>query len=130
MERNLWLIWSYSLRRRFQQNQDDCIITVLELLPTVSEAVIEALPSEKIAEEIQKMKRLKSGKSAGPLDGAPSEFSSNSTGAMAEEDGRSLASESYVHASQTAGSDSGNVGSTFSKSKSQLWAELKISCLC
>ena len=122
----------FSLRRRFQQNQDDCIITVLELLPTVSEAIFEALPSEKIAEEIQLKRNPKSGKSPGISDATLSESSSNLASTTAEEDGRSLSSfksESYVHASQMAGSGSGNGAAISSKTKSQLWAELKISCL-
>ena len=126
------LILNYSLRRRFQQNQDDCIITVLELLPTVSEALLEVLPSEKIAEEIQLKRNSRSSKSAGISDATPSESSSNLASTTAEEDGRSLSSlksESYVHASQMAASGSGNGVTSAAKSKSQLWAELKLSCL-
>ena len=118
-----------SLRRRFQQNQEDCTITVLELLPTVSENIIEALLSEKILEELQQKKAQRLGRSAGTSDVAPSDFSSGSPSAV-DEDGRSMSSESYVHASQMAASSVGNGESRPAKSKAQLWGELKISCAC
>ena len=43
-----------SLRRRFEQNQTDCTYTVLALLPTAAENVIEALPVEELTKELQK----------------------------------------------------------------------------
>lgn len=119
-----------SLRRRFQHNQEDCTITVLELLPTVAENILEALPTEKIAEEIQQKKAQKLGRSVGTSDIAPSDLSSG-TPSTVDEDGKSLSSfqsESYVHASQMGASSSGNGDSRLSRSKAQLWSELKISC--
>ncbi|KAK3169406.1 hypothetical protein OEA41_008789 [Lepraria neglecta] len=117
-----------NLRRRFQHNQEDCIITVLELLPTVSENIIEALPSEKILEELQQKKAQRLGRSAGTSDVAPSDFSSGSPSAV-DEDRRSMSSESYVHASQMAASSVGDGQSRPAKSKAQLWGELKISSI-
>lgn len=115
-----------SLRRRFQHNQEDCTITVLELLPTLSENIIEALPSEKILEGLQQKKAQRLGRSAGTSD---VDFSSGSPSTV-DEDGRSISSESYVHASQMAASSAGNGESRLAKSKAQLWGELKISCAC
>ena len=120
-----------SLRRRFQQNQEDCTITVLELLPTVAENILEALPAEKIAEEIQQKRIQRLGRSQGASDNAPSNLSSG-TPSTIDEDGKSLSSfqsESYVHASQTVPSSSGGAESKAPKSKAQLWNELKISCM-
>ena len=117
-----------SLRRRFQQNQEDCTITVLELLPTVAENIFEVLPSEKIAEEIQQKKVQRTGKSAGTSDVASSELSSVGPSTVADE-GKSLSSESYVDASQIGASCTSNVDSRPPKNKAQLWGELKISCM-
>ena len=128
MQRSPTLI---SLRRRFQQNQEDCTITVLELLPTVAENILDALPAEKIAEEIQQKKVQRSGKGAGTSDAGPSNLSSG-TPSTVDEDGKSLSSfqsESYVHASQVGGSSSGTGEAKTLKNKAQLWDKLKISCM-
>lgn len=98
----------------------------------MAENVIEALPSEKITQQLQRKKAERLGKSAGASDVAPSELSSG-TPSAADEDGRSLSSfqsESYVHASQMGASSSGNGGeSRPSSSKAQLWNDLKISAI-
>ena len=119
----------FSLRRRFQQNQEDCTFTVLALLPTATDNIIDALPVETITHDLQQKKAERLGKSAG----TPSELSSGPP-SVTDEDGKSLASfqsESYVHASQMAASSAGSGDSSRPKSpktKVQLWNELKISC--
>ncbi|RFU77656.1 peroxin-3 family [Trichoderma arundinaceum] len=45
-----------NLRRRFEQNQEDCTFTVLALLPTATGNVITALNTEQITYEIQQIK--------------------------------------------------------------------------
>lgn len=118
----------HSLRRRFQQNQEDCTITVLELLPTVTENIIEALPAERISKEIQQKKAEKTGRSAITSDMAPSDLSSG-TPSVTDEDGRSMMSsqsESYVHASQMGDSRAALSSERPQKTKVQLWADLKI----
>ncbi|RYO78951.1 hypothetical protein DL766_008628 [Monosporascus sp. MC13-8B] len=45
-----------NLRRRFEQNQEDCTFTVLALLPTATANVLEAMNTEKITLEIQQLK--------------------------------------------------------------------------
>lgn len=127
-----WKLRSCSLRRRFQQNQEDCTITVLALLPTATENIVEALPVESITHELQQKKseRLRS---VDTLDTVPSELSSGPP-SVTDDDGRSLASfqsSSYVHASQMETSNSGMGDSELripSKTKAQLWNELKINC--
>ncbi|KAL8805899.1 MAG: hypothetical protein Q9182_001680 [Xanthomendoza sp. 2 TL-2023] len=121
-----------NLRRRFQQNQEDCTITVLALLPTATENILEALPVESITQDLQQKKAERLGRSAGALDPS-SAIPSSGPSSVTDDDGKSLASfqsGSYVHASQMAASKSvseeaGAPKST--KSKAQLWNDLKIS---
>ncbi|KAK0732764.1 Peroxin-3 [Apiosordaria backusii] len=91
-----------NLRRRFEQNQEDCTFTVLALLPTATTNILEAMNTEKITYEIQQMKgsavaRTKSIGSTSP----PSLSDANAT----DDDGRSIfsvsvQSEAGVHTSQ------------------------------
>ncbi|KAI4260239.1 MAG: hypothetical protein LQ352_000361 [Teloschistes flavicans] len=123
-----------NLRRRFQQNQEDCTITVLALLPTATENIVEALPVERITQDLQQKKAERLGRNIGTLDGA-SLHPSSGPSSVIDEDGKSftsLRSEGYVHASQMAASGSGseNLGAEKStKSKAQLWNDLKISSI-
>ena len=121
-----------SLRRRFRQNQEDCTFTVLALLPTATENILEALPVENITHELQQQKRDRPSRSAGASDVGTSEFSSSSPSAGADE-GKSVGSmggESYIHTSQMGASTFNGSGKMpqARKSKAQLWDELKISC--
>ncbi|MCJ1394689.1 peroxin [Xylographa bjoerkii] len=123
-----------NLRRRFQQNQEDCTFTVLALLPTAAENILDALPVENITHELQQQKAERLGRSVGASELAPSERSSG-TPSVTEEDGRSLSSfqtESFIHTSQLAGSisvDGEKSSPTPRKTKAQLWTELKISSI-
>ena len=152
-----WLNYhlNYSLRRRFEQNQEDCTFTVLALLPTATAAILEAMNTEKITYEIQQMKspsalaRAKSMGSTGPPSiSAETNFT--------DDDGRSVISVSVqseagphtTHLSvptplTAGGSAEGAVtvegGAAQSgapvmipqkprKTKRQLWDDLTISC--
>jgi peroxin-3 len=135
------------LRRRFEQNQEDCTFTVLALLPTATTNILEAMNTEKITYEIQQMKgsavaRTRSIGSATP----PSISETNAT----DDDGRSIISvsvqsEAAVHTTQiaaptpltTIAPDSGTAEATQEamltrqksrKTKRQLWDDLTISC--
>lgn len=100
-----------NLRRRFEQNQEDCTFTILAILPTATENILEALPVEQTLSELQKQKAER----------------------------LSRISESYVHASQIGDSSSGNgegggdgvpqASSRQKKTKLQLWNEMKISSI-
>lgn len=137
---------SNSLRRRFEQNQEDCTFTVLALLPSATTSILEAMNTEKITYEIQKMKgQTKSG--SGESVSPPSIADTTMT---ADDDGRSVVSsgvqsESGLHASQmtvpstaatsgegTAAQDGGAAGAAAAqkarKTKRQLWDDLTISC--
>ncbi|KAK0370919.1 peroxin-3 [Colletotrichum limetticola] len=134
-----------SLRRRFEQNQEDCTFTVLALLPSATTNILEVMNTEKITYEIQKMKgQTKSLKSG---SGSPPSIADTT---MTEDDGRSMVSssvqsESGVHASQLtvpaptsaaaggaaegAQQDGGAAAQKSRKSKRQLWDDLTISSI-
>lgn len=139
-----------NLRRRFEQNQEDCTFTVLALLPTATAGILEALDTERITYEIQTMKGQKAAAApGGALVGSTAPSIADTT--LTEEDGRasslaasSVQSESGVHASQitvppqqsTDGAQDGGVAALPSpqhqqksrKTKRQLWDDLTISC--
>lgn len=121
-----------NLRRRFEQNQEDCTFTVLAILPTAFDNVVEALPVEQTLSELQRQKAERLQRSVAPSDiastDAPSEGPSTN-----DDDSRSLKSfqsESIVHASQVVDGNSGDGASLAplrpKKSKAQLWNDMKI----
>ncbi|KAF2005395.1 Peroxin-3-domain-containing protein [Amniculicola lignicola CBS 123094] len=128
-----------NLRRRFEQNQEDCTFTVLAILPTATENILDAIPVEQILEELQKQKSERLARSVGP-----SEIASSAPPSVADDDGKSLTSfqsEGYVHASQVGDGDSGSAEGgaeataqsspppKSKKTKAQLWNEMKISSI-
>lgn len=129
--------FSTSLRRRFQQNQEDCTYTVLALLPTAATKILETLDVEKITLEIQQLK----GSNSGSLKSGKSDsMSLPETIGVTDEDGRSMvsASESGIHASQItvppAASQAASEGSEQQaekpkRTKRQLWGDVTISCM-
>ncbi|OAL51454.1 Peroxin-3 [Pyrenochaeta sp. DS3sAY3a] len=127
-----------NLRRRFEQNQEDCTFTVLAILPTATENILDAIPVEQVLEELQRQKAERLARSVGP-----SEIASSAPPSVAdttEDDARSsnLQTESsFIHASQvvTEGDKgAGTVAATpdasedkkSNKTKAQLWKEMKI----
>ncbi|KFA70810.1 hypothetical protein S40288_09655 [Stachybotrys chartarum IBT 40288] len=132
-----------NLRRRFEQNQEDCTFTVLALLPTATTSILEAMNTENITYEIQQMKtssRAAAKPAASDSTGPPSIADTNLT----EDDGRSmmsLQSDSVLHASQTAlpptdaaaaNKETGQQERGIAKprkSKRQLWDDLTISAV-
>ncbi|KAH9828326.1 peroxisomal biogenesis factor 3-like [Teratosphaeria destructans] len=118
-----------NLRRRFQQNQEDCTYTVLALLPTIRDEILQALPVEEITEQLQqeRQERLRrAGQSEAPSTEYPSVPPS-----IADEDGsKSMSSGSFVHASQMVGSGTdGGPALRPRKSKAQLWQDMKINSI-
>ncbi|KAJ5512455.1 hypothetical protein N7463_002007 [Penicillium fimorum] len=118
-----------NLRRRFEQNQTDCTYTVLALLPTAAENIIDALPVEELTKELQqkraeRLARLNAGEAT-----TGSDLSSVSP-SLPDDDRRSLSSfqsEGYVHASQIGDSSLNSDGQPRPKrNKTQLWNEVKI----
>ncbi|KAK4992032.1 peroxin [Elasticomyces elasticus] len=113
-----------NLRRRFEQNQEDCTYTVLALLPTIRDEIIGALPVEQISNELQQQRADRLARSVGASDAASSDFPSAPPSVT--DDG-----SSYVHASQMAESGVGGDATApplrSKKSKLQLWNDMKIS---
>ncbi|KAF4634594.1 hypothetical protein G7Y89_g3495 [Cudoniella acicularis] len=127
-----------NLRRRFEQNQEDCTFTVLALLPTATDNILAELETERITFELQQQKAAKLARNGEPH---PSELGSGPP-SVTDDDGRSmvsLQSESGVHASQmgipspsTIGDgpqDGGRQVQKTRKTKLQLWNDLKISAI-
>jgi peroxin-3 len=136
---------SNSLRRRFEQNQEDCTFTVLAILPTATENILQAIPVEQVLEELQRQKAQRLARSVGPSEigtsAPPSVADTADTADTADDDGRSssLQTDGYVHASQAAlqgeaegaaAAVDGEAGDQkkSKKTKAQLWNEMKISC--
>ncbi|CZT05394.1 hypothetical protein WAI453_005046 [Rhynchosporium graminicola] len=126
-----------NLRRRFEQNQEDCTFTVLALLPTATDNIMGELQTERITFELQQQKAAKLVRNG---DGHPSELGS-SPPSVTDDDGRSMVSahsESGMHISQlgipasTTGEgpqDGGQQAQKARKTKLQLWNDLKISAI-
>ncbi|KAL2145110.1 hypothetical protein VTI28DRAFT_7860 [Corynascus sepedonium] len=137
-----------NLRRRFEQNQEDCTFTVLALLPTATANILNAMNTEQITYEIQQIKgsataRARSIGSTSP----PSMSEANAT----DDDGRSIIT---VSAQSEAGVQTTPISTTTPstasvpegqttnaspetllappkprKTKRQLWDDLKISSI-
>lgn len=127
-----------NLRRRFEQNQEDCTFTVLALLPTATDNIMAELETERITFELQQQKAAKLARNG---EAHPSELGSGPP-SVTDDDGRSmvsLQSESGIHASQmgipsasTVGDgpqDGGEKAQKTRKTKLQLWNDLKISAI-
>ena len=127
-----------SLRRRFEQNQEDCTFTVLAILPTAVDNIFEALPVEQLLEELQQQRAERLAKSVGPSEVSTADLSSPPPSTVDNGDSKSLASESFVHTSQIAESTTieGSPGklkppptAASKKNKTQLWNQMKIDCM-
>ncbi|KAM5351534.1 hypothetical protein ACJ41O_004257 [Fusarium nematophilum] len=131
-----------NLRRRFEQNQEDCTFTVLALLPSATTAIVEAMNTEQITYEIQQMKASKAIKNGAAESVTPPSIADTT---LTEEDGKSMASqslqsESGIHASQIAtpspfaaggeaGQQDGGAPPKPRKTKRQLWDDVTISAV-
>ncbi|ORY69936.1 Peroxin-3 family protein [Pseudomassariella vexata] len=131
-----------NLRRRFEQNQEDCTFTVLALLPTATTNILEAMNTEKITLEIQQMKGAARSAKAGEHAATPPSIADTT---LTEEEGKSVASlqsESGVHASQVVlptpsaagegaqeGVQTAPTAQKTRRTKRQLWDDLTISSI-
>ncbi|KJR82299.1 peroxin-3 [Sporothrix schenckii 1099-18] len=137
-----------NLRRRFEQNQEDCTFTVLALLPTVTTNILESMNTEAITYQIQHMK------TGAAAAGAPARSPPSIADTLVTEDESrsmiSMQSESGIHASQvalptqaptsnptttttttapSAGEAAQELPAKQRKTKRQLWDELTISSI-
>lgn len=123
----------YSLRRRFEQNQEDCTYTVLALLPTVRDEIVGALPVEQISEQLQQ-ERQERLKRLGASEAGSTEYPSAAPSTIGD-DVRSLTSSglqgSYLHTSQlgVSNADVSNGAPRPKRSKAQLWQDMKINSI-
>jgi peroxin-3 len=105
-----------SLRRRFIQNQQDCMFTVLALYPNMAQQILEELRVEPILLDLQQ-KRV-----------ATTVGTSSVKALSASDEGDTAARASMITTVTTAGEQSGEgtVLVSQKKSKIELWNELKI----
>ncbi|KAK0645946.1 Peroxin-3 [Cercophora newfieldiana] len=133
-----------NLRRRFEQNQEDCTFTVLALLPTATTNILEAMNTEKITYEIQQMKGSAAAKTRSVGSLSPPTASEAAT---TDDDGRStisvsVQSEAGVQTSQIsippmtpaasvdgAAPEAPQTPQKPRKTKRQLWDDLTISSI-
>lgn len=97
---------------------------MLELLPTVTGNVLNALDSEQITRELQEKKLERLGRNASASENMFSEMSS----VAPDEDGKSFSSKNFVHTSRLGSSSSVGEQPRPTRTKAQLWNDLKISC--
>ncbi|KAH7329200.1 peroxin 3 [Stachybotrys elegans] len=123
-----------NLRRRFEQNQEDCTFTVLALLPTATTNILTTLDTESITYEIQQMKTSsKNNKSTSSDSTGPPSIADTT---LTEEDGKSMISmsESGIHATPIPPTDKlapqpDDAVQKTRKTKRQLWDDLTISAV-
>ncbi|KIW26848.1 uncharacterized protein PV07_06650 [Cladophialophora immunda] len=112
----------HSIRRRFEQNQTDCTITVLALLPTLTENILEDLPVEQLTHELQQKKAERLARASGEGKSEASSMYDGDTASIS-----SFQTGSFIHASQFQGDGSQSVGPR--RTKAQLWNELKVTSI-
>ncbi|RDW78783.1 peroxisomal biogenesis factor 3 [Aspergillus mulundensis] len=118
-----------NLRRRFEQNQTDCTYTVLALLPTAAEDILEALPVEELTKELQKKRAERLARlNAGEGTATGSDMSSVAP-SLLEDDRKSVSSESFLRTSQLGESTVEGDAPQPKRNKTQLWNEVKITSI-
>ncbi|KAL4966831.1 peroxisomal biogenesis factor 3 [Aspergillus stella-maris] len=118
-----------NLRRRFEQNQTDCTYTVLALLPTAAEDILEALPVEELTKELQKKRAERLARlNAGEGTATGSDMSSVAP-SLPEDDRKSFSSESFLRTSQLGESTLEGDALQPKRNKTQLWNEVKITSI-
>ncbi|KAL4980228.1 Peroxin-3 [Aspergillus desertorum] len=118
-----------NLRRRFEQNQTDCTYTVLALLPTAAEDILEALPVEELTKELQKKRAERLARlnaREGTMTG--SDMSSVAP-SLPEDDRKSVSTESLLRTIQLGDSTVDEDASQPKRNKTQLWNEVKITSI-
>ncbi|ETI23016.1 hypothetical protein G647_04812 [Cladophialophora carrionii CBS 160.54] len=111
-----------NIRRRFEQNQTDCTITVLALLPTLTDNIVEDLPVEQLTHELQQKKAERLARAAGEGKSEASSMLDGDTASMS-----SFQTGSFLHTSQFPLNGSQSTGPR--RTKAQLWNELKVTSL-
>ncbi|KAF1915625.1 Peroxin-3 [Ampelomyces quisqualis] len=118
-----------NLRRRFEQNQEDCTFTVLAILPTATDNILAAIPVEQVLEELQRQKAERLSRSVGPSEIGTSAPPSVADTTEDDAHSASMQADSFIHASQVATEEPAEEETKSKKSKAQLWSEMKISSI-
>ncbi|KPI37774.1 Peroxisomal biogenesis factor 3 [Cyphellophora attinorum] len=105
-----------NIKRRFEQNQTDCTLTVLALLPTLNENILARLPCEDLTNELTARRAERLARTSGEGASESSSLRDGDTISMS-----SLQTGSFVHTSRVLESDPNAPPRT----KAQLWGELK-----
>jgi len=100
------------------------------------ENIFEALPVEQTLDELQQHRAERLARSAGPSEVSTADLHSAPPSTIDNGDEKSLASESFVHASQMAESTADGLDKKLTPSplrpkrnKAQLWNQVKIDCM-
>ncbi|KAJ1925946.1 peroxin [Tieghemiomyces parasiticus] len=113
-------MWQENLRRRFEQNQQDCTFTVMSLLPTLCEPILDAMNVEKLVQTLKEYRK-------GPiLDTSPLPTEDSAAGV----DDVAAAAQATLGSSPALGSPSAltivDAAVHPPKTKVELWEEIKL----
>lgn len=113
----------YSLRRRFVQNQEDVSYTIMALLPTLGEQILEELDVEGVTHELQSKSRVSRVSSIEPPPPPHSESSTTSSIELLQDqdtrsDVESVSMSSFSGQDEATGATSSRLGES-----SQSWVD-------
>ena len=109
-----------SLRRRFQQTQEDVSYTISALIPTLSEQILDQMNIEALTQELQNKSKARNSARRHP-QAEPSSLASSVVDLVHEQDTRSDVESAVSHTSTSF--DEVNAGSSMSHSALQSWVK-------
>ena len=109
-----------SLRRRFQQTQEDVSYTISALIPTLSEQILDQMNIEALTQELQNRSKARNA-ARRQLQAEPSSLASSVVDLVQEQDTRSDVESAASHTSTSF--DEVNASSSMSHSALQSWVE-------
>lgn len=109
-----------SLRRRFQQTQEDVSYTILALIPTLSEQILDQMNVETLTQELQNISKARNA-ARKQVQPNPSSLASSIVDLVHEQDTRSDVESAASHTSTSF--DEVNANSPMSHSGLQSWVE-------
>jgi hypothetical protein len=109
-----------SLRRRFQQTQEDVSYTISALIPTLSEQVLDQMDIETLTQELQNRSKARNAAKL-QLQAESSSLASSVVDLVHEQDARSDVESAASHTSTSF--DEVNASSSMSHSALQSWVE-------
>ncbi|KAF8816113.1 hypothetical protein BYT27DRAFT_7209030 [Phlegmacium glaucopus] len=109
-----------SLKRRFQQTQEDVSYTILALIPTLSEQILDQMNIEALTQELQNMSKARNSAKK-QVQPNPSSLASSIVDLVHEQDTRSDVESAASHTSTSL--DEINASSSMSHSGLQSWVE-------